>query len=95
MQRDWELIRTILLRLEDLKSTQDQIVPDKVEGWDQEAVSYHIHLLHEAGLIRAIESETLSEPMWACATGFDITFSGAPIRLDVSLCSTSAGISIE
>ena len=69
MKRDWDLIRAVLLRLESLEGTRDVINPDQFDGYHKEVVSYHIHLLKEAGLIKAIESRTLNAPMWAQATG--------------------------
>jgi repressor of nif and glnA expression len=51
MKRDWEIIRRILIQLEDLGDTRSTLMPEDVAGYDAEAVSYHMKLMQEAGLI--------------------------------------------
>ncbi len=58
MKRDWELVRKILLELEQQSTARSLIRSNSIEGYDDEVVSYHIHLLIEAGLIRGWCSET-------------------------------------
>lgn len=53
MRRDWELVRQILLKLEDLSTTSSYLSPDGVPGYDPEIISYHMQLMDEAGLIKA------------------------------------------
>lgn len=53
MQRDWNIIRIILQRLEDKGAYGDAIRPESVEGYDIEIVSYHIQMLDQAGIIVA------------------------------------------
>ena len=53
MKRDWDVVRKILLKLEELEDTSSQLEPDKINGSDEETVSYHMHLLDQAGLIKA------------------------------------------
>ncbi len=53
MRRDWELIRRILLALEEYERTDGAVRPDDFEGYDSETVSYHMWLLKQAGLIEA------------------------------------------
>lgn len=53
MKRDWNLVRQILLKLEDKPDTTGVIHPNQFSGWDEETVSEHIRLLNEAGLIEA------------------------------------------
>lgn len=48
MTRDWSLIRLILLKLEEKTNTTGAF-----PGYDTEAVSCHMHLLLQAGLIEA------------------------------------------
>ncbi len=51
MQRDWELIRKILIRVEELSSIQDVIRASEFEGYDEDLVSYHMYLLEQANLV--------------------------------------------
>jgi len=74
MKRDWDLIRALLLRLEERTSSQPLLDPDQVPPWDSEMVSYHLHLLGEAGLADIVESKRLREPMYAM--GRSLTWSG-------------------
>ncbi len=53
MQRDWDLMRQILLQLEQKPTTTGVLLPSQVNGWDEDTVSYHMHLLLQAGLIEA------------------------------------------
>lgn len=52
MKRDWEIIRTILLRVEDLESG-NTLRPSDFGGTDSEVIAYHVFLLKDAGLIDA------------------------------------------
>lgn len=52
MKRDWELIRVILIMLEQ-RADNSWLSAGEVEGYCIEEVSYHYKLLHEAGLIEA------------------------------------------
>ena len=53
MKRDMDLIRSILLDLESRDNLFDQSIPE-IEGFEPHHVAYHLGLLEEAGLIRAI-----------------------------------------
>jgi hypothetical protein len=53
MKRDWDVVRRILLKLEELGNTASYLQPDGVNGYDHDLVSYHMQLLDEAGLIDA------------------------------------------
>jgi len=53
MQRDWDLIREILTALEARDSTRGGLAPGAFPNHPEEVVSYHFHLLHQAGLIDA------------------------------------------
>lgn len=50
MKRDYELVRKILLFLEE-KSTPEAIACPKIEGYDDLAIKYHLLLLAQAQLI--------------------------------------------
>jgi hypothetical protein len=52
MKRDMDLIRKILLQLENVAS-DDDINIIEIEGFSHDQIAYHIYLLHDAGLIRA------------------------------------------
>jgi hypothetical protein len=64
MKRDMDLVREILLALED---GDTPLVPSQLPDRTPEEVSYHIHLLHEAGLIEGWTSKTLNSPLHAVA----------------------------
>lgn len=51
MQRDWELIRVILLKIEELPSINDTLESTDLEGTNNDLVAYHMELLISAGLI--------------------------------------------
>ena len=60
MQRDWGLIRLILRMIEEKPSYGDVVRPDAITGYDDELVSYHLHILDQAGLITAKCKDTRS-----------------------------------
>lgn len=51
MQRDWELIRLILAKVEELPDTKSRLFARGVNGWSEDAVNYHFWLMIDAGLI--------------------------------------------
>ncbi|UZR29096.1 DUF2513 domain-containing protein [Methylococcus mesophilus] len=59
MQRDWELIRDILTRIEALPDTRSKLLARNLPEWSAEAVNYHLRLMIEAGLI---EGHCTSQP---------------------------------
>lgn len=52
MKRDWHLIKKILIAVEEMETTCGKLPPE-FTGYDEETASYHINLLHQAGLITA------------------------------------------
>ncbi len=74
MKRDWELVRVILCRLEDMDTTNGSLDANDVEDYSPEFVSYHMNLLDEAGLIEANCAKPLSGPMQCFA--FSLTWEG-------------------
>lgn len=52
MRRDMNLIRKILLQVEQLPDTQSRIRGSEVEGVSAEIASYHIRLLLDFGLVK-------------------------------------------
>lgn len=67
MKRDWDLIRKIMIEVEALEDLRSSVEPEDIKGYDDEFVSYHIHLLIEAGFIEGECRKTLGEPLhcWA------------------------------
>lgn len=59
MRRDWELIRRILLKME--QGGADDLYYNGIEGHSHEEVSYHLYLLYEAGLIEGIATQSLTD----------------------------------
>ncbi len=62
MKRDMDLLRSILVKVE---SCEDPLGLERmpgVEGYDEAEVSYHMTLLHEAGLIKALVSDEQGAP---------------------------------
>ena len=53
MKRNWDLIRSILLKLESQAEAIGSLYPNGITGFDSETVSYHFKLLQSAGLIEA------------------------------------------
>lgn len=53
MKRDWDLVRHILLKLEEQATVQSKLLPADLPAFDEETVSYHFRLLDDAGLITA------------------------------------------
>lgn len=68
MQRDWDLIRKILLQVEALGDTRSHLEADGIDGADHEAVSYHIRLLMESGLAKGVCSQGLDGPLRCAAS---------------------------
>jgi Hypothetical protein (DUF2513) len=68
MKRDWELIRVILTKLEEMGTSNGSLDANKVENHEAENVSYHMCTLDEAGLIEATCVKSISGPMqcFAC-----------------------------
>ncbi len=45
MQRNWDIIRKILLKVEQLPTEDSTFASNELEGVDSEAVAYHMRLL--------------------------------------------------
>jgi hypothetical protein len=67
MKRDWELIRLILMKLEECESSAGVLRSSDVEGYDAEIVSYHMWLLKGGGLITAVCKEAVAKPVHCIA----------------------------
>ena len=53
MQRNWDIIRDILVALEEKPESLATLRPNHITDHDEEMVSYHMLLLKDAGLILA------------------------------------------
>ena len=54
MQRNWDVIREILIKLEEKNDLNSYLSADEINGYDPRSVAFHMQLLNEAGLIRAV-----------------------------------------
>jgi hypothetical protein len=63
MKRDFDLIRKILLTVEN-RSHEEQGNPIKIEGYTEEEISYNVKLLHEAGYVNAIDASNMDGLCW-------------------------------
>lgn len=59
MKRDIELIRNIMLRMEQMSPRSN--FNYQFEGFTEEDVHYHIYLLSDAGLIEATDASSMSQ----------------------------------
>ncbi|MGP9592975.1 DUF2513 domain-containing protein [Halomonas sp. AOP42-C2-25] len=69
MKRDWELVRKILVQVEELDSSEKSLKPSDFEGHLSGVVSYHMSILKDAGLIQATCFQPLSGELSCTATG--------------------------
>ena len=65
MKRNWDLIRKILLKLEEKADSTSWLQDDEIKGYDSQTVSYHYKLLTDAGLIESIDLSNMSEISYA------------------------------
>lgn len=59
MKRNWDLIRKILLKLEEKADSTSWLESTDIKGYDAKTVAYHYKLLSNAGLIEAIDVSSL------------------------------------
>ncbi len=87
MKRDWELIRLILRRIEAEGDLSSRWFADKFPEWPAEAVSYHLWLLIQAGLIAGQCNADAPRAGFVCY-GVALTWSGheflAAVRSDTA-----------
>lgn len=63
MKRDMELIRKILITLEESEQTQGW-VPLKFEGYSDDQISYQVKILAEQGIIGATDCSNMNNFAW-------------------------------
>jgi len=62
MKRDMDLLRSILIKVESCEDPSGLDRMPAVEGYDEAEVSYHMTLLHDAGLVKALVSDESGAP---------------------------------
>jgi len=63
MKRDMDLVRDILIEME--KWTADQRGGEiEIEGRAPEEITYHLGLMHQAGLIKALDASSFDGEAW-------------------------------
>lgn len=60
MKKNWGIIRTVLLLLEEATTPNTVIRAKDIHQYPEQEVAYHVRLLHEAGYIEAIYQESRS-----------------------------------
>lgn len=53
MQKNWDLIREILIRLEAAETPNTVLSAKSITGYEEQEVAYNMRLLHNAGFIKA------------------------------------------
>lgn len=64
MKRDMELVRQILLQVEQAENDPNEWIDLSFEQWPHEVVSYHTKLLIDAGLLEGQDLSDLSGSDW-------------------------------
>ncbi len=62
MKRGMDLVRKILLDVEESDEGRHSAVT--IEGLNDEMVSYHVKLVHQAGIIEAVDKTSLGRLCW-------------------------------
>ena len=63
MKRDMDLVRRILLEVEK-RSPEEMDRPLQFEGHSDQEITYHVRILHEAGLITALDFSSSGGEQW-------------------------------
>lgn len=64
MKRDMELVRKILFAMEEVPFDGEPMWPG-IEGYEDQEITYHVMIMHEAGLIYAVDDSTEeARPGW-------------------------------
>jgi len=64
MIRDLDLVRCILVEIEKSKNDPALCIDVRIDGRSEQEISYHVMILHEAGLIVAKNASTLQGTSW-------------------------------
>ena len=74
MKRNMELVRLILLKIEE-EYQSTAIINLQIDGYDMETIAYHCKILHEAGLISSYNSSYAENGLYAFSVG-SLTWDG-------------------
>ena len=61
MKRNWDLIRKILLKLEEKADIESELSSEDIRGFDRHTVSYHYNILAQAGLIEIEDNSSIGD----------------------------------
>lgn len=75
MKRDMDLVRAILLAMEAVPEGELPPNPFSVNGYTDEVVGHHVHLLGEARLLRTADKTSYSDPTRQ-AIPLEVTWAG-------------------
>jgi hypothetical protein len=75
MKRDMELVRKLLLFLDEKPGPQHVLVPP-IPGHDELAIKYHLVLLHDAGYLRCEPTRSSTSDRVISVIPFDLTWQG-------------------
>jgi predicted transcriptional regulator len=64
MRRDMDLVRQILLKLEEQNENRAVRLENELEGFDHDSIIYHIMILSEANFINAIDASGARRPYY-------------------------------
>ena len=74
MKRDMDLVRSILLKLEEHEHGRAP-VPLVIDGYTEEQIGYHVYLMDEAGLLIALKTQSRGSTS-PCAIPMRMTWAG-------------------
>lgn len=60
MKRDWDLVRRILIEVEELPDLTSSLRPENIPDYPKDVVSYHIQIMEQAGFLDAVCTDYLS-----------------------------------
>lgn len=65
MKRDMELIRTILVQVEERNETNmDDLLPDPTDAEAGERYGYHVKMLVDEGFLDGVDASSMDGPNW-------------------------------
>ncbi|ACX82568.1 Uncharacterised protein [Aggregatibacter actinomycetemcomitans] len=65
MKRNWDLIRKILIKLEEKADSTSWLQDNEIKGYDTQTIAYHYKLLTDAGLIKSVDMSSMNEISYA------------------------------
>jgi hypothetical protein len=69
MKRSWDVIRNLLIKIEEQPGPRFELYPKDFSPIDEECAAYHMLLLHKAGMIEGIPRDMMGAPLSFIATG--------------------------